>query len=142
MIVLLVRKLWFNALCIGPVIVIKEDKYSKQLLNHEYIHFRQQLEMGFVFAYLWYLIEFLIKLAYYRNLVTAYYSVSFEREAYGFQGIIGYAGNRKPYAWWYLVNVKKRKEYNGVMDQFLNKKSAPTEDNEEAKIISLKNPFK
>ena len=31
-------------------------------LNHEFIHTRQQLEMGFVLFFLWYGVEFLVRL--------------------------------------------------------------------------------
>jgi hypothetical protein len=52
------------------------------LLNHEKIHIKQQLELLVVFFFIWYGIEFLIRLVQYKNRREAYYNISFEREAY------------------------------------------------------------
>jgi hypothetical protein len=49
-------------------------------INHEDIHFQQQLEMLVLFFYLWYGIEWLIKLIKHGN--SSYYFISFEVEAY------------------------------------------------------------
>ena len=49
---------------------------------HETIHTRQIVELLVVFFYLWYGIEWLIRLVQYRNGKEAYYNISFEREAY------------------------------------------------------------
>lgn len=50
------------------------------IINHEDIHWHQQKEMLVIFFYLWYVIEWLIKLPKYGK--WAYYAISFEREAY------------------------------------------------------------
>ncbi len=55
---------------------------NKTLLNHEKIHLRQQAEMLVLPFYIWYSIEYLMRLAQYRNGRTAYRNISFEREAY------------------------------------------------------------
>jgi hypothetical protein len=60
----------------------KKDKEHKALLNHEKIHIKQQLELLVVFFFIWYGIEFLIRLVQYKNRREAYYNISFEREAY------------------------------------------------------------
>jgi hypothetical protein len=59
----------------------KRDKHPK-VLNHERIHIRQQLELLVIPFFIWYGIEFLIRLVQYRNRREAYYNISFEREAY------------------------------------------------------------
>ena len=51
---------------------------SKTIL-HEQIHFEQMKECLFIFFYLFYIIEFLIKLLYMKD---AYKNISFEKEAY------------------------------------------------------------
>jgi hypothetical protein len=60
----------------------KKDKKNAVLLNHENIHIKQQLELVVVFFFIWYGIEFLIRLMRYKNKREAYYNISFEREAY------------------------------------------------------------
>ena len=47
-------------------------------LNHESIHTEQIKELGYIFFYIWYLIEWLLRLPF----GNAYYNISFEREAY------------------------------------------------------------
>jgi hypothetical protein len=59
----------------------KKDKHP-EVLNHERIHIRQQLELLVIPFFIWYGIEFLIRLVQYRNRREAYYNISFEREAY------------------------------------------------------------
>ena len=51
-------------------------------MNHERIHVRQQLEMLILFFFIWYLIEYLVRLLQYKNSYRAYNKISFEREAY------------------------------------------------------------
>ena len=87
----------FTALSIYPFIFLK-NKESKQdlvLINHELIHFRQQKEMLWLLFFLWYGIEFLIKLMYYRHAHTAYRNISFEREAYQNENNLTYLQKRK-----------------------------------------------
>ncbi|RAK20116.1 hypothetical protein B0I03_1085 [Flavobacterium aquaticum] len=60
----------------------KKDKSNSVLLNHERIHIRQQLELLIVFFFIWYGIEFLVRLVQYKDRRAAYYNISFEREAY------------------------------------------------------------
>ena len=60
----------------------KKDREHAVLLNHERNHTKQQLELLVVFFFIWYGIEFLIRLVQYKNRREAYYNISFEREAY------------------------------------------------------------
>jgi hypothetical protein len=69
---------------------------DERLLNHERIHTRQMLEMLIVGFYLWYVIEWLIRLPMKGN---AYRSISFEREAYANEGNLNYLKQRKLYSW-------------------------------------------
>ena len=75
------------------------EPLSKQTLNHESIHTAQMKEMLYVFFYLWYVIEWLVRLVMYRNAHTAYRNISFEREAYMNQGNMSYLQGRGRYAW-------------------------------------------
>lgn len=68
------------------------------LLNHEKIHWRQQVEMLVLPFYVWYLFEFLIRRIF-QSKTLAYRSVSFEREAYAKQHDLMYLKNRRAYLW-------------------------------------------
>ena len=53
------------------------DKY---VINHERIHTEQQKELLFILFCLFYVLEWLFRLAQYRNWNDAYMCISFERE--------------------------------------------------------------
>lgn len=67
--------------------------------NHEYIHTLQQREMLFLFFYIWYVLEWVIRLIRHRSFAKAYYAISFEREAYAHQKNLFYRHERKRFAW-------------------------------------------
>jgi hypothetical protein len=73
----------FRGFTLYPFVFLtdKKDKHP-EVLNHERIHIRQQLELLVIPFFIWYGIEFLIRLVQYRNRREAYYNISFEREAY------------------------------------------------------------
>ena len=92
----------FTAITLWPFIFVRKDEekyYTDVVERHEYIHGAQQKEMLLVFFLLWYGLEWLVKLMYYRNTITAYKNISFEREAYSNQHDAAYTDNRKPFAW-------------------------------------------
>lgn len=74
----------YRGLTLFPFIFLlrKEDKRNKVLINHEKIHIRQQLELLVFPFFIWYGIEFLIRLVQFKNWSRAYRNISFEREAY------------------------------------------------------------
>ena len=116
--VIVVPRWFFPASCMGPVIVIRERDYNAAVANHEYIHYLQQKEMLFIFAYIMYIVEFICKFFYYfnirdfrRGLKNAYINVSFEREAHSMQPMIGYCGHRKAYSHFYCVFMKNGLKY-------------------------------
>ena len=87
----------FNAINIlGVLFARPEAEMDEQLLNHERIHTRQMQEMLVVGFYLWYFIEWLIRLTQKGN---AYRNISFEQEAYTHERNPNYLKNRKLYAW-------------------------------------------
>ena len=89
----------FSALTIYPFIILKEDqsRYDYVLLNHEYIHIKQQKELLWLIFFIWYFVEFSIKLLYYRNTYKAYKNISFEREAYYYENDPDYVHDRPFY---------------------------------------------
>ena len=82
-------------------------KISEVTLNHEKIHTAQMKEMLYVFFYLWYIFEWLIRLFMKGN---AYRNISFEREAYSNEDDVIYLDSRKIFAWTkYLNKIKQTK---------------------------------
>jgi hypothetical protein len=79
------------------------NKISKEVVRHETIHTKQMQEMLYVFFYVWYGIEWLIKYFRYKNFQLAYYKISFEREAYKNDYDSDYLEKRKKYNWIKLV---------------------------------------
>jgi len=80
-------------------IYFKNEKNIKftYIVNREKIHWRQQMEMFIIPYYVWYMIEYLIKVIIYGEYAHA--SISFEREAYKYNTNPMYYINRKRYAW-------------------------------------------
>lgn len=70
---------------------------SESTLNHEAIHTAQMKELGYIFFYLLYFIEWIIRL--FTNTLTAYRSISFEQEAYHNEDNPDYLKTRKHYSW-------------------------------------------
>lgn len=82
----------FKAINLFGVLFVREDAYINDYdINHEKIHTEQMKEMLYVFFYIWYFVEWLIKLFYCNN---AYRSISFEREAYKNQYNLNYLNER------------------------------------------------
>ncbi|CAL2075770.1 hypothetical protein [Tenacibaculum sp. 190524A05c] len=75
----------------------KELKENEVLVNHEKIHLRQQRELLVIFFYLFYVVEWMIKLIHFRNGYLAYINLSFEREAYQNESNLNYLKSRKLY---------------------------------------------
>lgn len=79
-----------------PFVFVKyfSDKENAVFLNHEKIHLRQQLEFFIIPFFIWYFIEFLLRLIQYKNVNVAYRNISFEREAYANEADLRYISNR------------------------------------------------
>lgn len=93
----------FNAMAIWPFILLKDKELKKDfiLLNHENIHLHQQKEMLWLPFFMFYMIEYLIKLFIYKNSKLAYFNLSFEREAYQNEQNLNYLCSRK---YWSFLN--------------------------------------
>ena len=78
------------------------DEYKNDVsdvtINHEKIHTEQMKEMLYIFFYIWYAVEWLIKYFICFN-DYAYYSISFEQEAYANDTNFKYLSKRKKYSW-------------------------------------------
>lgn len=82
-------------------------KTNLKLINHERIHLRQQAELLVIPFYLWYITEYLILLALYKDKKQAYRGISFEREAYANDGNLNYLTHRPFWNFAKFMRLKK-----------------------------------
>jgi hypothetical protein len=92
-----VRREWFE----NPL--LKQATFDK-MIRHESIHTKQIIETGIIFFYIWYLLEWIVRLFMKGN---AYKSIVFEQEAYANELSIDYLKTRK--FWNFLKYYKKNK---------------------------------
>ena len=78
-------------------IIFTKKKLSDITINHECIHTAQMVELLVLPFYMWYIIEWLIKIIKYGK--DAYYYIGFEQEAYINQESSSYLKKRKHYNW-------------------------------------------
>lgn len=89
----------FAAVTVWPFVFVRTDTtVTRQLLTHEQIHARQQLELLWVLFFVWYGLEWLVRYCIDRR--SAYRSVSFEQEAYRNDWNSDYPAERPLFAWW------------------------------------------
>ncbi|WP_125722495.1 hypothetical protein [Flavobacterium ustbae] len=86
----------YRGMALFPFVLVKYDfdKSNGTFVNHEKIHLRQQLEMLVLPFFIWYVLEFFIRLIQYKNKDLAYRNISFEREAYTKETDLNYLKNR------------------------------------------------
>ena len=87
----------FSAINLFGIVVARKEclPLSKRILNHEAIHSRQIKELLFLGFYIWYVIEWLVRMLYLKNSKKAYKAISFEREAFENDLDTNYLNNRK-----------------------------------------------
>ena len=92
----------YRGLAAFPFVFVKypEDKENGIFVNHEKIHLRQQLELLILPFFIWYLLEYCIRLVQYKNANLAYRNISFEREAYANEKDLYYLKQRSFYKFW------------------------------------------
>ncbi|SFZ93264.1 hypothetical protein SAMN05428642_10331 [Flaviramulus basaltis] len=90
----------YTGITIFPFVFLKSKhlKTDSVLINHEKIHLKQQLEMLLLPFYVFYTIEFVIRLFQYKKWHSAYRNISFEREAYLNENNLEYLNNRSLWA--------------------------------------------
>lgn len=102
----------FLAINLFGTIFIREDQRGSLserdlivVTHHEHIHTLQMREMLYVFFYLWYFLEWIIRIIIH-GLGKAYHNISFEREAYTHDRNPSYPQERKHYAWLRCMRIK------------------------------------
>ena len=91
----------FVGMAIFPFILLrnKEDKSNSHLILHEKIHIIQQLELLIIPFFIWYGIEYIVRLFQFKfDQNKAYRNLSFEREAYANDHDLNYLKKRKFYS--------------------------------------------
>lgn len=79
----------------GILFIRKGIKIDDKLINHEQIHTAQMKELGYIFFYIWYIIEWFILTFKYKK--KAYWNIRFEKEAYQNEDNLDYLKERKHY---------------------------------------------
>ena len=102
----------FLAMNLFGILFVRKDAAERKpvsefVINHESIHSEQIKEMLWIPFYIWYGLEWFIKLFNYGfDSHTAYRNISFEREAYNNENDLAYKYHRKRYNW--LKLLRKR----------------------------------
>ncbi|SDR65899.1 hypothetical protein SAMN04515667_0065 [Formosa sp. Hel1_31_208] len=93
----------YIGITVFPFVILKYQylKTNQKLINHERIHLRQQLELLIIPFYVFYGIEFIVRLVKHRNWRQAYQNISFEKEAYANEKDLNYLESRP------FLNFKK-----------------------------------
>lgn len=86
----------YHGLAAFPFVFVKYrvDKENLVFVNHEKIHLRQQVELLVLPFFIWYFLEYLVRLVQYKNTDLAYRNISFEREAYANELNLAYLRKR------------------------------------------------
>ncbi len=91
-----------GAISLGPF-VFSRGKISKKTMQHETIHFQQQIETLFIGFFLLYGIFWLRNYIKYKNGKEAYFEIPFEIEAYAYEDVEGYLESRPFYSWRFFL---------------------------------------
>ena len=87
----------FRAINLFGILFVRGNaRINERTIRHETIHTAQIKEMLYILFYLWYVVEWIIRLFMKGN---AYRNISFEREAYNNEDNIIYLEDRKRFAW-------------------------------------------
>lgn len=92
----------YQAISLWPIGIVVQgisQLFNAVLMRHEKIHWAQQKEMLGIFFYVWYGLEYLVRLALYLNHWDAYSGISFELEANYHEDNPNYLAEREPFHW-------------------------------------------
>jgi hypothetical protein len=98
----------YRGMAVFPFVVMKYglDKTNEIFVNHEKIHLKQQKEMLIFPFFIWYFLEYLVRLIQYKNKDLAYRNISFEREAYTNEEDLDYLKNRSLFGFLNYIILK------------------------------------
>ena len=104
MFVIHISSLGPDGMALFPFILVRHPNPGPTLLNHERIHLRQQVELGIILFYVWYVVEYGIRRFQYRDHYRAYRNISFEREAFANDQNLAYLKRRPFWGFWKYMN--------------------------------------
>ena len=98
----------YRGMAVFPFVLVKYDfdKTNSTFVNHEKIHLKQQKEMLILPFFIWYFLEYLVRLIQYKNKDLAYRNISFEREAYAKERDFEYLKNRSFFQFLKYITLK------------------------------------
>lgn len=99
----------FSAMNLFGIMFARKEykgRISEKTINHESIHTAQMRELGYIFFYIIYFFEWIVRL--FTNPGNAYRSISFEQEAYANENDYEYLNNRKHYTWFKYWRKQKK----------------------------------
>ena len=98
----------YRGLTLFPFVFVKYvfDSKNQTLVNHEKIHIKQQLELLVLPFFVWYFVEYAVRLLQYKNADLAYRNISFEREAYANEINLSYLETRKYFSFLKYLHAK------------------------------------
>ena len=89
----------YAGITIWPFIFINTAyKHNDEVLNHEKIHYKQQIELLILPFFIIYGLHYVINMIKYNNHDKAYRNIIFEKEAYKYQNDFSYLKRRKMFA--------------------------------------------
>jgi len=99
----------YKAINLFGILFVRKDAspLREKDINHENIHTRQIVELLGILFYIWYGIEWVIRLIQYQDRKMAYYNISFEREAYANDNNLEYLKSRKLYSFLEYIFLPK-----------------------------------
>lgn len=100
----------YRGMTVFPFVFVKYgfDKVNKTFVNHEKIHLKQQLELLIIPFFVWYFVEFFVRLIQYKNKDLAYRNICFEREAYAKETDFNYLKNRSFFQFLNYITLKQK----------------------------------
>ncbi|MBT1703988.1 hypothetical protein [Chryseosolibacter indicus] len=114
--------------------ISRQDDDEVTLVRHEKIHFWQQVEMLFIFHWLFYAFFYLVARAKGHCHYIAYRYNPFELEAFNNEYDVNYLNKRKPFAWvrcvnHYVKSLSQDLKPTVPKEKFLNWKSVRVTNN-------------
>ncbi len=96
----------YAGMTVFPFIILSDVKHklNEVTINHEKIHFRQQLELLILPFYVWYFGNLFYNYLKYRDFQMAYRNIIFEREAYKNEKDLDYLKSRSFWSFWNYIN--------------------------------------
>lgn len=102
----------YSTMNLFGILFTKLEDLREDTLRHEYIHSLQQRELLWIGFYLWYVLEWLVRVVaelcrgnFSTTFHKAYRRISFEQEAYGNEDVEDYPSHRRRYCWWRYLEL-------------------------------------